>query len=167
MNRTHPDQQQSGGFTLLEMMIAMAIIGLTAGTATMEALRHRPDHNLNRAVSHIVSELRFARTTAISENVPTTFEYNHSTKEMTIAVDRNGNGTIATDEQRITDLSDIPGLRINNLVGAENGTFNEKGGLVANTWTAQFVAVQVEGAQNTKRCIVIYPTGQIEVTDRP
>lgn len=78
------------GHSLIEMLIVVALIGLLSSLALPQLLVQR---RLSRSVSvtrEIMSGLRHARQLAMSQRQAFTFQYNNTTKEISI-IDHNSN----------------------------------------------------------------------------
>ena len=56
------------GFTLFELLVVLAIMGLIAGLAVPRLAQGRPGQEAKLAASELVSSLREARSRAVSEN---------------------------------------------------------------------------------------------------
>lgn len=65
-NRTH--SAESGGFTVAEMLIAIAVFAILAAIAVPQFMAFRPINRLNGATRQIYSELMWARSKAVDEN---------------------------------------------------------------------------------------------------
>lgn len=57
-----------GGFTLIELMIAVAIISITAGLAVPSYLQWNARYQLRQAATQITNQLTLARMTAMNRN---------------------------------------------------------------------------------------------------
>ncbi len=55
-----------GGFTLVEMMLIMLIMGVIAGIATPPLFRFLQSNNLQTSTDRMMADLQFARTVAIT-----------------------------------------------------------------------------------------------------
>jgi type IV fimbrial biogenesis protein FimT len=65
-----PENPQSKGFSLVEMLITLAIIAILAGISGIALMKWIPQANLKRAARTIVSMCQDARVEAIKRNEP-------------------------------------------------------------------------------------------------
>ncbi len=61
-------KNSESGFTLIEMMIAVAIIGILSALAIPSYTQWKSDHDLREAVSEFSSNLNLARVVAMNRN---------------------------------------------------------------------------------------------------
>lgn len=120
--------REDGGFTIIEMAVAMVILGIVASALSTTMLGSRETaetvrqvNNLNEearlALNRIVRELRQAREISAVGSDPS--------KSITFGVDFNGNGTIdssTADPERLTYTYDPVGQRILLSAADTSGT---------------------------------------------
>lgn len=68
-NKKISKKPDSRGFTLVEIMIAVAITGILAGLSVIAFSHYQPDLQLSGAARDMVSNLRYAQQLAISQQV--------------------------------------------------------------------------------------------------
>ena len=86
--------KRNSGFTLMEMMIVIAIIGITAAIAIPNVISYLPKHRLNGGARDVYSAMQYARLKAVKEKTPVSIIFNIGTDSFTVFDDLNGNGTI-------------------------------------------------------------------------
>ena len=90
-------RETSSGFTLLELMVTLAIMGIVAGIAAPNFLSYIPKSRLNGAASMIMTDMMLARMKAINRN--TRFQiYFSGDHEYKICDDADGDGTVTDCE---------------------------------------------------------------------
>ena len=91
---------KQSGFTLIEMMIVIAILGIFAGIAIPNYLSYMPKHRLNGAARQVMGDLMLARMQAVSQNneFMVFFDLSINNHEYTILDDDNNDGNIDVGE---------------------------------------------------------------------
>lgn len=89
------------GFTLIEIMIVIVIMGIMAAIATPNLMSYMSRLRLNGAARQVMTDLMLARGKAVSENkrVGVVFTSNH---QYTIFSDNNQNSAIDTGELTVS-----------------------------------------------------------------
>ena len=80
-----PSPTQTKGFSLVEMLIIVAIIGILAGISGMALMKWIPQANLKRAARTIVSMCQDARVEAIKRNQAVNFNCTNSICQVRLA----------------------------------------------------------------------------------
>lgn len=94
---------RQAGFTLVELLITLAVIAIVARIAAVNMIQELPRYRLNQAATQLVWTLRALRLRAISQHhtVTVTFINDHM---YTVWTDHNDNGDIDSDEVQTMDL---------------------------------------------------------------
>ena len=123
MTRTQLVSQRAG-FTLVELMITVVVIGLVVRVATVNMLPEMPHYRLTSAATQLAWTFRALRMRAISQHHPVTvtFTNNHV---YTVWTDRNDNGISDSGEVQTIDINGAyPGVQ---LASTADPTFNSMG----------------------------------------
>jgi len=113
------------GFTILEVMIVIAIISILCGIATPNLIKWLPRHRAASAARDVKSTLEFARISAIKTNADVTANFNWVPPSVTV-VDSGGN-TLRT--RRFSD-----GVKLRDLDLGFSVTFNGHGFASKSGW---------------------------------
>src|SRR5215510_6043857 len=141
------------GFTLMELLVTIAVIGIVSTVAAMNMTKQVPLYTLNSATKQLVWTLRALRMQAISQHhtVTVTFANDHT---YTVWTDKNDNGQINDGEVQTKDInSQYRGVR---FVSTNNPVFNPTG-TVSNT--ASITLTNTGGS----KIISMNSSGQIKI----
>jgi type IV fimbrial biogenesis protein FimT len=114
----------AAGFTLVELLVTMAIMAIIASVAAVNVIRELPRYRLTNAASQLAWTFRGLRMRAISQHhaVTVTFTTPHV---YTVWTDRNDNGVSDGGEVHTVDIHGAsPGVQ---LASTANPTFNATG----------------------------------------
>jgi len=111
----------AAGFTLVEIMVTLAIIGIISSVTAANVIRDMPRHRLTNAASQLAWTFRALRMQAISKN-----------RDVTVTFTSNHVYTIDSGEVKTVDLNvAYPGVQ---LASTANPVFKSTG-TVTNTPT--------------------------------
>jgi type IV fimbrial biogenesis protein FimT len=147
---------KQSGFTLIEMMIVIAIMGIFAGIAIPNYLSYMPKHRLNGAARQVMGDLMLARMKAVSQNneFKIFFLNNH---EYTILDDDDNDGT--ADAGELTDPKDIhPEYHDVTFSATNNPIFHPRG-----TSSPLGTTITLSSPNASKKYVQIRYTGRVMI----
>lgn len=115
------------GFTLLELMIVIALIGILAGVMTPSFLQWRDRSKVKGDASELRSVFEYAKLRAIKHNTNVVVTFPDATSFQAF-IDTNKNGAQDAGEDRLANRTLSPGVTItgNTFVGNDMA-FNPRG----------------------------------------
>ncbi len=132
MGNTERDLQRrrsSKGFTLTELLIVVAVIGITSAVAAPSISGWVRNYHAKTIARQLMTDLQFARMTAVAQKLPCRVSLNTATNQYEVdAMDAAGNWNLVGTARRLADP--------NNSYYAQGVTLGTNP--AGNAWTAQF-----------------------------
>jgi len=117
--------RKKSGFTIIELMVIIAIISILATVAIPNFFQWRPKRQLSAAAKDVFSVMQYARSRALKDNVSVVLEFDPANEEYTVFLDNGvgagaivNNGTQDGDEPTVKSGRMPPGI---NLVSTDFG----------------------------------------------
>ena len=122
-------KKKNSGFTLMELMIVIAIIAILSGVAIPNFIGFLPRQRLAAGAQDILQGLQKSRSKAIMTNRPVVVNLNAAADSFTAFVDENADGAQDAGELIIAARTMPAGINLTtNLVGAVTAvTFDDQG----------------------------------------
>jgi len=106
------------GFTMIELLIVVAIIAVTAAVAIPNIISWIPTIRVNSAARDLVSEMQLARMKAVSERNNYVITFDTSTNQYSIYDDGDNDGAEASELVKTVDVdTDYSGIQFGYVAG--------------------------------------------------
>jgi prepilin-type N-terminal cleavage/methylation domain-containing protein len=147
-------KQRESGFTLIELMIIVAIIGVASALGIPDYLEWKARHDLRESVSEFASNLNLARVVAMNRN-----------RRATVTIQLSGGGVVqASGVTGIAPalLEIFPAQMMNGSVtGLPGGTTNVAFSSLGLSTAAANQVIQIANARGVVYSVSVLPSGKV------
>jgi type IV fimbrial biogenesis protein FimT len=161
------------GFTLVEVIVVVALIGILAGTAVFYVNRYLPIYRLREATRDMASTLQQARYEAVRRSSPCIVSFNSNGFDYLSFVDNNQNfqfdaGDVQLNAVRLANYQYVNfgplGIAFNNNgAGEPTVGFNNRGLSIDMLGAAVNGLVDLQNTQGHSRQVVVNPAGNVRI----
>jgi len=154
--------KKKAGFTLIELMIVIAIMAILAGIAAPNFQTYMAQRRLNGAARQVMTDLMAARMKAVSLNQRVKVSFG-STHIYQIWNDANGDETVADDEGDDIARDIHPDYHDVTFRASANPVFQTRGTATISTITLTLTNSNSNGSKDVE----VYLTGRVKIDDTP
>lgn len=115
------------GFTLIEMMIAIAIIGIVCAIAVPNMIGWRGERQLDGAARNFMADMQLARLKAVREAEDISVIIDVAGDSYQMIVDLNNNYVLDAGETEFRNINMVPGITIASTFAGDRTQFDSRG----------------------------------------
>ena len=154
--------RDGSGFTIIELIVVVAIIGITAAIAIPNIISWIPTMRVNSAARDMVSEMQLARMKAVSERNNYVITFDTTTNQYSIYDDGDNDGAEASELVKTVDVdTDYSGIQFGYVAGETETSGDPISNSVTFTGTPRRVAFKPNGTANKVGSVYLIPTEDI------
>ena len=143
-------KDRESGFTLIEVMIVVAIIGIAAALAIPNYVEWKSQHDLREAVSEFSSNLNLARVVAMNRN-----------RQATVTIQVGGGGLINVSGTAGGTPIFSPQTLSSSVTGLPGGTANVLFSSMGLSAAAANQVIQLVNTRGVVYSVLVMPSGKV------
>jgi type IV fimbrial biogenesis protein FimT len=152
---------KKSGFTLIEMIIVIAIMGIVSAISAPNLFNYMAERRLNGAARMVMSDLLAARQSAVTENNNFKIFFNANQHTYTVLDDNNNDGSITSGEA--TQVKDIQRDYYDVTCSSTTDPVFAPRGTSTNGATVTLTSTRTGGSKYVK----VAWTGRVKIDDTP
>jgi len=150
------------GFTLMELVIVVVVIGIIAGMAVPSFLSYMPKLKVKSTARDVVSDLRFSRSQSISQRKPFGVAVDLAHQTITRFADTDGDGTFTVADSTIDVDTASTDVKISTCTFTDNCVIFGSTGSATTSGDLQMVS---SDGQVIMSINVLASTGRVRMTE--
>ena len=159
MRMSQTQRQREWGFTLIEMMVVVAVFAIMAAIAIPSFMSMLPGMRLNGAARQVMGDLMAARMKAVKLNHRTKVFFDNST-QYRICDDADNDQTVDSGEGDVADRSIQTDY---HDVTIDKGTYNDP--VFQSRGTASIIILTLTNSEGEQKKVKVHLTGRIMIED--
>src|SRR3989338_9342393 len=132
------------GFTLIEIIMVLAIIGLIALVSLPVYQKIKPGLTLNSQAIDIVSDLRYAQQLSVTEQINYSVVFDQALNKYTIVNTASGATLKSQNIKPIISINSITGLTANTATFNVTGAALESGNIILTSFNGNTKTIAIK-----------------------
>jgi len=154
--------RKSGGFTFMEVLIVLFMIGIISAIAAPSFLKWRSGAKLRGVAENLKGNLELAKLKALQVNGAVTVEFTENGYRIFVDIDEDGSPDPPTTDSILKEVTILPGIKIDTADTSFGGDLTAR--FFGRGTADAGHALLVNSSGKTKR-VVVSPIGRIRIED--